>query len=65
MDYFTPVAVVVTLALDICLNSLLEPLYAHISVVILLTCLQVCNAQACMCMTVACAAGTIVCSHRV
>jgi len=41
MDRFTPIAVVVTLLMDVSLNSLLEPVSAHISVVILLTCLQV------------------------
>jgi hypothetical protein len=41
MDRFTPIAVVVTVLMDIGLNSLLEPVSAHISVVILLTCLQV------------------------
>lgn len=41
MDRFTPIAVVATLLMDVSLNSLLEPVSAHISVVILLTCLQV------------------------
>lgn len=41
MDRFTPVAVCVTLALDIGFNSILEPKQSHISIVILLTCLQV------------------------
>jgi len=38
---FTPVAVLVSLALDLGLNSLAEPLIAHIGIVILVTCLQV------------------------
>mmetsp|Transcript_7139 Transcript_7139/g.14201 ORF Transcript_7139/g.14201 Transcript_7139/m.14201 type:complete len:332 (+) Transcript_7139:269-1264(+) len=41
MDRFTPVAVCVTLGLDVGFNSLLEPQNSHISIVILLTCLQV------------------------
>mmetsp|Transcript_45336 Transcript_45336/g.90918 ORF Transcript_45336/g.90918 Transcript_45336/m.90918 type:complete len:330 (+) Transcript_45336:56-1045(+) len=41
MDRFTPVAVCVTLALDIGFNSILEPKESHVSIVILLTCLQV------------------------
>ena len=40
-DRFTPIAMVVMWFLDVLLNSLLEPVSAHISVVILLTCLQV------------------------
>jgi len=38
---FTPVAVLVSLALDLGLNSLAEPIIAHIGIVILVTCLQV------------------------
>ena len=41
MDRFTPMAVLSTCLLDIGLNTLMEPISAHISVVILLTCLQV------------------------
>jgi|SouAtlMetagenome_1021521.scaffolds.fasta_scaffold95990_1 hypothetical protein len=40
-DRFTPIAVLVMLLMDVLLNSLLEPVSAHLSVVILLTCLQV------------------------
>ena len=40
-DIFTPIAMVVMWFLDVLLNSLLEPVSAHISVVILITCLQV------------------------
>jgi len=38
---FTPIAVLVSLALDLGLNSLAEPLIAHVGIVILVTCLQV------------------------
>ena len=41
MDLFTPIAVLVVWFMDVSLNSLLEPVLAHISIVILLTCLQV------------------------
>ena len=41
MDLFTPIAVLVVWFMDVSLNSLLEPVSAHISIVILLTCLQV------------------------
>jgi hypothetical protein len=40
-DLFTPIAVLVVWFMDVSLNSLLEPVLAHISIVILLTCLQV------------------------
>jgi hypothetical protein len=44
--YFTPMAVLTALALDVGFNSLAEPLHAHISIVILITCLQViCSAM--------------------
>lgn len=39
--YFPPLSVITALALDVGFNSLAEPLHAHISIVILITCLQV------------------------
>jgi len=45
--YFPPLSVITALALDVGFNSLAEPLHAHISIVILITCLQVATVWGC------------------